>query len=151
MKEEMIMKETFTINEVAMMTGLSTRTIRNYISAGFLSGDKSCGSWQFSTEQIDAFFQNKMIRPTLRAKKNAIVYDFIGNKPYGKAKMCVVLDLPSDDLHQASALFCRYITGYEPKSELNFASDSIGGGARIILSGADSDVLNLLNRYYAER
>ena len=34
------MKETYSINDVAMITGLSTRTIRNYISLGFLSGEK---------------------------------------------------------------------------------------------------------------
>ena len=30
------MKETFSINELAMITGLTTRTLRNYLSMGVL-------------------------------------------------------------------------------------------------------------------
>ena len=33
------MKETYSINDVAMITSLSTRTIRTYISTGFLNGE----------------------------------------------------------------------------------------------------------------
>ncbi|MBO4916149.1 MAG: helix-turn-helix domain-containing protein [Oscillospiraceae bacterium] len=146
------MKDTFGIDDVALMTGLSTRTIRNYIADGFLSGDKSSGAWQFTAEQLDAFFRNKTVQPTLHSKKNAIVYDFIGQKPRGEDKMCVVLDLTSDSAKRASALFCKYMSGYKPESaELRFASDNIGDGVRVILSGADSEVMALLNRYYAER
>ena len=146
------MKETFNIDDIAMMTGLSTRTIRNYISGGFLKGDKSSGSWQFTTEQLAAFLQNKTVLPTLRSMKNAIVYDFIGDKPKGNDKMCVVLDLPSDSASRASALFCKYISDYKPEAvELRFASDRVGEGTRLILSGSDADVMALLNRYYSER
>lgn len=145
------MKEFFNIDDIAMMTGLSTRTIRNYIADGFLVGDKSSGVWQFSPAQVDAFLQNKTVQPTLRSKKNAIVYDFIGNKPTGETRICIVLDVPRNDLQRASTLFCKYISSCEPKSELHFAADPIGNGGRIILSGADSDVLDMLNRYYSER
>ena len=48
------MKETYSINDVAMITGLSTRTIRNYISLGFLSGEKVNGAWSFTDKQIEA-------------------------------------------------------------------------------------------------
>lgn len=32
--------ESYTINEVAAMTGFSTRTLRNYINMGILNGEK---------------------------------------------------------------------------------------------------------------
>ena len=145
------MKEFFSIEDVAMMTNLSTRTIRNYIADGFLTGDKSSGAWQFTAEQLDAFFQEKAVQPTLHAKKNAIVYDFITNKPKGQGKMCVILDLSLLAAERATMLFCSYMSEVEPKAELNFASDRFGSGARLILSGSDADVTALLNRYYAER
>ncbi len=148
----MTMKDTFSIDDIAMITGLSTRTIRNYIADGFLKGDKSGGAWQFTAEQLDEFLQNKTVLPTLRSKKNAIVYDFIGDKPRNDDRMCVVLDLPSDTANRASTLFCKYIADFEPEAvELRFASDRIGKGIRVIISGSDADVLALLNRYYAER
>lgn len=49
------MKDRFSIDDMALITRLSTRTIRNYIADGFLEGDKSSGAWQFTAEQVDAF------------------------------------------------------------------------------------------------
>ena len=72
-----MMKDTFGIDAIVMMTGLSDRTIRSYIADGLLRGDKSSGSWQFTAEQVDSFLNNKAVLPALRSKKNAIVYDFI--------------------------------------------------------------------------
>ena len=63
------MKDRFSIDDMALITRLSTRTIRNYIADGFLEGDKSSGAWQFTAEQVDAFLQNQSVLPTLRSKK----------------------------------------------------------------------------------
>lgn len=145
------MKDRFSIDDMALITGLSTRTIRNYIADGFLEGDKSSGAWQFTAEQVDAFLQNQSVMPTLRSKKNAIVYDFLGTPHKEQDRMCVVLDLPSDAAGRASLLLCKYMCEIEAKSELHFASDSSGKTSRIILSGRDSDVMALLSRYYKER
>ena len=145
------MKESFTIDDMAMITGLSTRTIRNYIADGFLEGDKSSGAWRFTSEQVDAFMQQKAVQPTLRSKKNAIVFDFLGVPHKDADKMCVVLDLPSDQANRASTLFCRYMCEIEAKAELRFAADCLGKTTRLILSGKDSDVMDLLTRFYKER
>ncbi len=150
-KEDSDMKDSFSIDDMALMTGLSTRTIRSYIADGFLEGDKSSGAWQFTSEQADAFLQNKAVRPTLRSKKNATVYDFLGAPHKEQDMMCVVLDLPSDETGRAAALFCKYMCKIEAKAELRFASDRLGKTARVILSGSDSDVMDLLARYYKER
>ena len=145
------MKDTFNIEDVALITGLSTRTIRSYIADGFLKGDKSSGAWQFTPEQVDAFLQNKTVLPSLRSKKNAIVYDFLGASHKEADMMCVVLDLPSDQAHRASTLLCKYMCEIKAKAELRFASDQLGKTTRLILSGHDADVLDLLTRYYKER
>jgi len=146
------MKETLNIDDIAAMTQLSTRTIRSYIANGTLVGDKSSGSWQFTPEQIDAFLQNKNVLPTIRSKKNAIVYDFMLEEPHESDKMCVVLDLASDKENHASALFCKYLADFQPEDvEIRYSSDKVGDGTRVILSGAVADVMSLLNRYYADR
>ncbi|MBQ1381406.1 MAG: hypothetical protein IIY79_05265 [Ruminococcus sp.] len=89
--------------------------------------------------------------PSLRSKKNAIVYDFLGASHKEDDMMCAVLDLPSDQAHRASTLLCKYICETKAKAELRFASDRIGKTTRLILSGNDSDVMHLLSRYYEER
>jgi len=142
------MKEFFNIEDVAMITGLSTRTIRHYIADGFLEGDKSTGAWQFTADQLDVFLQKEVIKPAVRAKRNAIVYDFLGSKPQTQGKICVVLDLPSSHEMETMMFFCKYISELEPDAELRFASDKLGKGLRVILSGSDKDVMELLNQYY---
>lgn len=141
------MKEAFNIEDVALMTGLSTRTIRNYLSAGFLEGDKSSGAWKFTPEQIDAFMENPAIRPAVHARKNSIAYDFLSSRPTGQERMCVLLDLPSGLAESASAFFCRLMCASEPGAELRFASEPFKGGARVILSGGEKDVAEMLEKY----
>ena len=145
------MKDIFTIDDLTLITGLSSRSIRTYISEGFISGDKSSGSWKFTSEQVDAFLQNQYIQPVLHSKRNAIVYDFLGAKPSGRDKMCVILDISSDKRISASQIFCRLMSDYRsPEVELHFASEPLEKGLRVILSGSDADVTNLLKHYYLE-
>lgn len=46
------MESFYTINEVATMTGLTTRTIRNYLKSGLINGQKVNGVWLFSSEDF---------------------------------------------------------------------------------------------------
>ena len=142
------MKEAFSINDLAMITGLSTRTIRTYITTGFLSGEKIDGAWVFTHEQVLAFIENKAVHPSIKAKKNAIVFDFLGTKPYNNDKMCTILDLAAKEALTASVFFCEKISECSPEAELRFASDPVGTGVRLILSGSPKDVMNLMNQYY---
>ena len=142
------MKEDFSINDLAMITGLSTRTIRTYITTGFLSGEKIDGAWVFTHEQVLAFIENKAVQPSIKAKKNAIVFDFLGTKPYNNDKMCTILDLAAKEALTASVFFCEKISECSPEAELRFASDPVGTGVRLILSGSPKDVMNLMNQYY---
>ena len=131
-----------------MITGLSTRTIRTYITTGFLSGEKIDGAWVFTHEQVLAFIENKAVQPSIKAKKNAIVFDFLGTKPYNNDKMCTILDLAAKEALTASVFFCEKISECSPEAELRFASDPVGTGVRLILSGSPKDVMNLMNQYY---
>ena len=143
------MKEVFGIEEIALMSGLSTRTIRTYIASGFLKGEKTSGAWRFTPEALEEFFSHKAVVPAIRAKRNAIVYDFASTKPDGSGKMCVLLDLPIEKAASATAFFCKYVSDIEPQRELRFAADKLGKGVRIILSGSDADLMKMLAQYYS--
>ena len=144
------MKDSYNIEQVAQMAGLSTRTIRTYIAGGFLEGSKEGGSWHFSPEQLERFLADKAIAPAIRTKRNAMVYDFIGSKPDGSEKMCVILDLPPQKLAAATAHFCKFMNAAAPASELHFAADGLGKGGRVILSGSAADVMEALTEYYGK-
>ena len=65
------MNEFYTINDIATMTGLTTRTIRNYMKLGMLEGEKQDGVWQFSAEAVFSFMADKNVYPSIQAKKMA--------------------------------------------------------------------------------
>ncbi len=139
----------FTINHVVLLTGLSDRTIRNYISAGFLEGEKINGIWSFTSEQIQKFLVHPSVRPSIIAKNNSIVYDFLLEDKKTSAESCIILDLPDGNPKNISRFFCDAISngGYK---NVRFAFDQVSGVARVILKGYTADVLELVNRYYQE-
>ena len=123
---------------------------QDILNHGILSGTKVDGAWSFTPEQIEAFTQNPAVQPSIRAKKNAIVFDFLGTKPRGGDRMCTVLDLELSEAMKASVFFCEKVSSITPDSEIHSAAEPIGAGVRIILSGSPKDVLGMLNQYYSK-
>ncbi len=91
------MKETYTIENLAEMSGLSSRTIRNYLAGGQLEGEKIDGVWRFTEEQFSRFLSQDMVRQSVRAKANGKVYDFLLDSRREDAAACVVWDWPAAD------------------------------------------------------
>ena len=86
------MQEMYTINHVALMSGLSSRTIRNYIKMGFIEGEMINGVWHFSAEDVGAFFANPNVAPAIQAKRNALIFDFLSDDYKKQDEMCAVID-----------------------------------------------------------
>ena len=47
----------YTVEDVAQRTGLTDRTIRNYLKDGKLRGKKIGGQWRFTADDIEALFR----------------------------------------------------------------------------------------------
>lgn len=47
----------YTVEDVANRTGLTDRTIRNYLKDGKLKGKKIGGQWRFTVDDIEALFR----------------------------------------------------------------------------------------------
>ena len=69
----------YNLNEVAMITGLTTRTLRNYLKLDLLTGEKIDGNWSFTDEELDAFMSNPVVKQAIKTKRNAVVYDFLSD------------------------------------------------------------------------
>lgn len=139
----------YTINDVATMTGLTTRTLRTYIKMGFLEGEKVEGIWQFSDEQLTAFFANSSVKSAILAKHNGAVFDFMASLKKDRDETCVIMDLAVSECkaREISKLFCeeirtvqniRYYYGWEK------------GNARIILTGDAAAVRTLMAAYHEQ-
>lgn len=145
------MKDSYTIADIVEITGLSDRTIRSYISQKVLEGEKIEGAWRFTPEQLSTFMNDRNVLPGIRAKKNAIIYDFLSDSHRREQELCLMVDLPGADSQAVSSFFCNAINdgGYE---SIRFSFDSLGGQTpRVILKGKPDQVLGLMQRFYEAR
>ena len=84
----------YTLSDLKIFTGLTDRTLRNYLAMGILVGEKLNGIWHFSAKQVNDFMAHPSVRPSIVAKNNALVYDFLLEKEDTENRCCMVLDLP---------------------------------------------------------
>ena len=139
--------EYYLISHLTMATGLTERTIRSHIAAGFLQGEKINGLWHFTPEQVDQFLRHPAVRPGILAKSNAIVYDFLADGKKQEAAGCLILDVPGVDTKKCAEFFCYEISSGEFHN-LRFSMDAVGGTPRIILRGPVEQILPLVTRYF---
>ena len=135
-------KETYTIQDVAAMTGLNERTIRNYLAQGILQGEKTDGAWRFTAEQFGAFLAQDMVRASVQAKANAIVYDFLITDKRKEPAACLILDRPAADGEEPALR--ENLEKQVNALGLRWAYSFRGGQTRSILSGPPTALGKLL-------
>ncbi len=142
------MQEMYTINHVALMSGLSSRTIRNYMKMGFIEGEMINGVWHFSAETVGDFFANPNVAPAVWAKRNALIFDFLADDCKQRDEMCTVIDRRAnlDEANAMSEFFCDAINR-EWSGCIRFGFSFNGSHARVILTGPEDAVQQLLARY----
>ena len=146
---EKTMDRTYDLNELAMMSGLTTRTLRNYLNMGLLEGNKVNGVWQFTVEDIERFFAEPFVKEGMRSKRSSVVFDFLADRKKKDARTCVILDRPASvgEGSNLSAFFCKQM---ETARDVQFNYLWDNGHIRVILSGAEKEVGRILQAYYAE-
>ena len=139
----------YLIKHLTLITGLTDRTIRNYLNMGILQGDKINGLWHFTPEQVEEFLRHPAVRPSILAKHNALIYDFLAESKKPAAQICITLDLPDVDKKSVAQFFC-YRINHGDFHQIHFSFDVIGTMARIILKGDPAEVMTLINEYYQQ-
>lgn len=140
--------EQYSIQDIAMLTMLSDRTIRNYLRMGLLSGRKERGKWSFSPQEVSQFLDNPFVRQALEAKRAAIVSDFLAESHQTAAAVCMVADFPASNAAEALQLqelvlylvnqaagTVRMSCSYHPRQKQ----------VRVYLSGSKEQILPILN------
>ncbi len=139
--------ELYTLGHLVQFTGLTDRTLRNYLALGLLKGEKINGLWHFTPEEVDRFLRDPAVRPSIQAKANGQVYDFLARNTEPEDMTCGIFDFPGGDRAALSVYFCTAISsgGYE---KLRFHFDGLGNPCRVILKGKTADVLELIKGWY---
>jgi len=138
----------YTLSQLTLFTGLTDRTLRNYLASGILQGEKINGVWRFTPEQAQALITHPTARAAILAKNNAIIYDFLLNEHKTCAQCCLILDLPQTSDQQIIEYFCNAINQGD-YHDLQFTFDSVSGMPRVILKGRSEEILPLANGYHA--
>jgi hypothetical protein len=150
-KRGFIMKDYFTIDDLATMTMLSTRTLRNYIKLGFLEGEKPDGIWKFTEEEIGAFLKNDFVRQSIQSKKNGIVFDFMANDVKQDDMVCSIYDYNEVDQEEADKI-CTNMLGLVNSNQygnlrFSFEYNDKKKMVRVILTGSTNGIHSLMNQY----
>ena len=103
--------------------------------------------WHFTPEQVEAFLAHPAVRPSILAKHNGIVYDFLLDGKRSTKQTCMILDLPGENCKDLGEYFSYTISndGYQ---NIRFSFDGVGTTPRVILAGDAEEVLRLVNSYY---
>lgn len=90
----MLEQKLYTVADVAELTGLTSRTIRNYLKDGTLRGKKIGVQWRFTEEDINRLFSEGETggRKVLHPKD--VISDFLKGTDRKGIEGCLVLDIP---------------------------------------------------------
>ena len=140
--------ENYDINQLALITGFTTRTLRNHINMGLLEGEKIDGKWTFTSEEVDRFMDQDFVKQALKSKRNAQVFDFLADTSKKSNKICTVLDFAVDneEAMEISKFFVDAMNSGVSGVEFKFSYDR--GIARVILSGVEDQVVDIMKKYY---
>ncbi len=130
----------YTVEDVAELTGLTTRTIRNYLKSGALHGRKVGAQWRFTREEIEALF---------RREDQDTVMRFLQTKHTGAPAACAVVDLPVEDEKALAAILARVrekLAGYADPPTFQCVRDAETGVVRLVFAGDLKKVARLLRQ-----
>ncbi len=85
----------YTVEDIANITALTSRTIRNYLKDGSLQGQKIGGQWRFTMENIKRLFKNSSFLNDFSSNNRQQIMDFIDGinaDIQGKIQICAIID-----------------------------------------------------------
>lgn len=113
----MALEKMYTIDDIATMTALTTRTLRTFLKNGTLVGRKIGGQWRFTEEEVEAFMDNDNTKNVIVDENRQEVVDFLDgvNTGFeGAIQVCTIVDIydSMETCEARSAELCEMIGAY---------------------------------------
>lgn len=134
----------YTLKDLAQSTGLSDRTLRNYLNSGILQGQKENGLWTFTPGQIEDFLQNDAVKSAIQSKNKAILSNFWNDAHKKENAICMIWDLPESNPLEVMHFICDAVA---QRNGMTMSFEWHGSKCRIILSGTEAHVAEILAQY----
>lgn len=90
----MLEQKLYTVADVAELTGLTSRTIRNYLKDGTLRGRKIGVQWRFTEDDINRLFSEVDAKGEKILKPEDIISEFLKPEARPQAMCCLAWDIP---------------------------------------------------------
>ena len=133
------LEKLYTVDDIAQMTALTTRTIRNYLRNGTLKGRKIGGQWRFTQADVQALLERGAVITEMRAIQRQSVLDFIdgvNTGVQGTMQICTIVDLYAsrEEATRKSDALCALVNASQGES-LTYHYDYLDaeGKARYVL------------------
>lgn len=97
----------YTVEDIANMASLTSRTIRNYLKDGSLKGRKVGGQWRFTMKDIEQLFDNGSFSKEIKTNNRQDVLDFIDGVATdfdGTIQICTIVDYYCEGLTAAKKI-----------------------------------------------
>ena len=98
----MAFEKLYSVEEIAEMTSVTTRTIRNYLRNGILTGTKIGGQWRFRQEDVMNMLNQENMSSDVCETSKRIVKDFLNEQytPFSESvSVCTVADVSCSKAH----------------------------------------------------
>lgn len=128
----------YTVEDVAQKTGLTDRTIRNYLKDGRLKGKKIGGQWRFTADDIEALFRTPGEEVE---KKSGEMDDFLAfSCDSSNPDVCVMVDYCCEESAAKEIAVRIYAEKDDPannfsKGRITFEYEREAGKAHYIVRG----------------
>lgn len=133
------MEKLYTVDDVAQMTGLTSRTIRNYLADGRLRGRKVGAQWRFTEENISAIFTDAEAKKASPAAANTDVAEYLKPQPRTCTSICAVIDYPAEDGETVAPLVQKLTDQLKQlgsdEVRFSYAFDEVNSVARFTIIG----------------
>jgi hypothetical protein len=139
-------KTDYTLEDLEEITGLSRRTLQNYIGMGILKGSLEGGKRIFARSQAETFLNDPYLWLALGAKQNGLIADFLSSQP-AKPAICSVVSLPMEDSSEANGLsrrICAFLAEKPQRVSFNFRYEAKKKASVIVLVGGIPQVQSVL-------
>lgn len=136
------MEKLYTVEDIAKMTMFTTRTIRNYLKDGLLTGRKIGGQWRFTEDDMEKFWGQGGVSEMFKSEKKQEVLDFMDGvfADYtGEIQVCSIIDVyrPHEAALQLKDKLMNLINSSEDPhfKRFSYEYNENEGQARFILFG----------------
>jgi excisionase family DNA binding protein len=113
-------KKLYTVEDIAQITSLTSRTIRNYLKDGSLKGRKIGGQWRFTDEDIHRLFDVNSYITNVSRHRHQQVIDFlkgVTTEMKNTTQVCTIADCYCENEKAGHQLYEQLVKVINGRSE----------------------------------